>query len=110
MDFFKSLQTCNFYLRHFHERWRGVSSLARFMKHPKCQSPGLLHSAFWLMPALLHAALSPISIRAQTPNLPLPARPTNALSGTAFSQHIASLSFSDREQEILSAVKSGNIP
>ena len=42
--------------------------------------------------------------------LPLPERPSDALSGTAFVQRISQLQPADREQEIAAQILSGNIP
>lgn len=53
-------------------------------------------------------ALNPLSSGAQT--LSLPARATNALTGTVLAQRIADLSLAEREQTICSEILGGNIP
>jgi hypothetical protein len=42
--------------------------------------------------------------------LPIPSRPSDALTGSAFIQHVLPLSRDDREQAILDEVKKGNVP
>src|SRR5437899_4681194 len=50
----------------------------------------------------------PSAIHAQT--LALPARATNALSGTEVVRRIAPLDLPEREKEIVSQITSGNVP
>src|SRR5690242_9289433 len=49
-------------------------------------------------------------IAQHAPALSLPSRAANAPGGTAFAQRIESLNLTNREQEILSQIKAGNVP
>jgi hypothetical protein len=51
-----------------------------------------------------------LAVPAGAQTLSLPRCPTNAPTGTEFIEHIASLDFTNREQEILSQVCAGNVP
>jgi hypothetical protein len=66
-------------------------------------------SALHCAPLYLAATLF-LAIRAGAQTLPLPARATNAPSGTEFVKRIGSLDFTNRELEILSQVSAGNVP
>jgi len=58
---------------------------------------------------LWRAVILCLTIPAGAQTLSLPSRPTNAPTGTEFIKHIASLDFTNREQEIVSQVCAGNV-
>jgi hypothetical protein len=73
------------------------------------------HSLRWTADSFSHivllswsAFLLAFAVSAQT--LPLPERPAEALTGTAFARRVASLDLPAREQEIFSQITSGNVP
>ena len=61
-----------------------------------------------LVAGTLAAVLLCASLHAQT--LDLPPRPAHALTGTEFATRITPLNFTEREQEIVAQVTSGNVP